>query len=972
MLLSVATVNAETVIRDVPSDLLGVNTAPWDGQISSAATLSLSEAAGLDAVRIGGGSTADTWHFNSTSNSQSIGQMADYVANLDATGIVTVDYGEGSPQEAVALWAYLDGSPTDNYNIGTGEYYNTSTKKWTTASWGTVGYWASLRAGTNVASNSLGANHAASFNIQYFEIGNEIYGSWEADEHGISSDTLPMPTGDTRKAHDPATIVSFSVQFQDEINAILADGSESGAQPISIGIDSQAVDSSFSNWIVGVLQQSVAQGLDLGYIADHYYAQSPGGESDSNLLGISNTTSGSSNPYDWTQRANDYDTLFHEYDPGQNIQLIADEVNSVSSNPGKQPTSIVNGLFIADSLGAVLDTTGTDSLGGYDGFWIWDLHNGSVNGNTSASLYGWREYGDYGIIGNGSGASLNELSPDYFAMQLASKIIQPGGVVVSAGEDNEANLDTYAVLESNGDLDLLIVNKTNPNSGTPPNNVPDPTLTEQFNISGFAASGQATVWQYGVTEDDAQANSPNGAASLTNFDTTLSINAGSFSYAVPDYSMMVIDLKPQAAGLTVTQAAAADPNPVTGASTALSARGSENGSGAGLTYTWAATGPASVSYTGSANGTNAAQNITAIFTQAGSYNFTVTIADSENQSVQSSVDVTVQQTPTGVMVSPSSVTVTGGSQQPFSASATDQFGNAISSPTFTWSITGTSDGNSIDSAGLATLGETPGTYTVTAQLGSASGMAQVTDVIAPTVTGFRINDGSNQRSMIDSLTLTFNEAVNLGGGAITLNLLSQTGGSPTPMSFTQSTSDGGATWVLTFTDPSYIGGSLPDGAYQLTVSASGVSGVQGGLNMASDQSYEFIRLYGDFNGDGAVNSADFGTFAAAFGHSVNSSNWYLDYDGNGVVNSEDFGAFAPNFGHSISIPSVVTPSETLLTATTMPPTPTPKSTFVAATPAAPLTISTTPVETSSPDSLLLDASTPSKKPGKKFSHRGHH
>jgi xyloglucan-specific exo-beta-1,4-glucanase len=245
----------------------------------------------------------------------------------------------------------------------------------------------------------------------------------------------------------------------------------------------------------------------------------------------------------------------------------------------------------------------------------------------------------------------------------------------------------------------------------------------------------------------------------------------------------------------------------------------------------------------------------------------------------------------------------------------------------------------------------------------------VSTAVAPTVSSFQINDGNAQRSMIDSLTLTFNEAVNLGDGAITLNLLSQNGGSPTPMSFSLNSSDGGTTWVLTFTDPSYIGGSLPDGAYQLTVSASGVSGVNGGLNMASDQSYEFIRLYGDFDGNGAVNSLDFGTFAAAFGHSTNSSDWYLDYDGNGVVNSVDFGSFASNFGHSISTPSVVTPSATLLTATTTPPTA--KATLVATAPSLISTTNTTPVETSSPDSLLLDT-TPSSKLKKKPHLSGRH
>ena len=103
-------------------------------------------------------------------------------------------------------------------------------------------------------------------------------------------------------------------------------------------------------------------------------------------------------------------------------------------------------------------------------------------------------------------------------------------------------------------------------------------------------------------------------------------------------------------GPSVSQAAAANPNPVTGTTTALSALGSENGSGSGLTYTWSATGPAAVGY--SANGTNAAQNSTATFIAAGSYSFTVTITDGNSMSVTSNVSVVVNQTLTSATSRP--------------------------------------------------------------------------------------------------------------------------------------------------------------------------------------------------------------------------------------------------------------------------------------------------------------------------------
>ena len=178
-----------------------------------------------------------------------------------------------------------------------------------------------------------------------------------------------MPAGATRKAHDSTTIISFAQQFQTEINAIMADGSESGATPISVGIDSQSVattgGNSFNDWIGGILTQSVGQGFTLGYIADHYYTSlGPGSENDASLLGVSNTATSntsSDNPYDWAERSSDYDTLIHNTEVAGgsagvqylgHVQLIADEVNSVSSKPGKESTSLVNGLFIADAIGS--------------------------------------------------------------------------------------------------------------------------------------------------------------------------------------------------------------------------------------------------------------------------------------------------------------------------------------------------------------------------------------------------------------------------------------------------------------------------------------------------------------------------------------------------------------------------------------------------------------------------------------------
>ena len=82
---------------------------------------------------------------------------------------------------------------------------------------------------------------------------------------------------------------------------------------------------------------------------------------------------------------------------------------------------------------------------------MWDLRNGWDTGdNNSSSLYGWREGGDYGLLGNGTNSPPSTGTyvpyPNYFAEQLASKIIKAGGKVVQ-DSSSDPNLSVYTVLE---------------------------------------------------------------------------------------------------------------------------------------------------------------------------------------------------------------------------------------------------------------------------------------------------------------------------------------------------------------------------------------------------------------------------------------------------------------------------------------------------------------------------------------------
>ncbi len=118
------------------------------------------------------------------------------------------------------------------------------------------------------------------------------------------------------------------------------------------------------------------------------------------------------------------------------------------------------------------------------------------------------------------------------------------------------------------------------------------------------------------------------------------------------------------------------------------------------------------------NDDNTAKNTTATCFQAGNYTFQVTITDMGGLATTSSVDVTVDQTLTSITVVPAGGLSADGTE-PFSATALDQFGNALASqPAFAWSLDG---GGAISNDGVFGPPSTDGSATVVATSGSVSG-----------------------------------------------------------------------------------------------------------------------------------------------------------------------------------------------------------------------------------------------------------
>ncbi|MBE2250149.1 MAG: PKD domain-containing protein [Myxococcus sp.] len=174
----------------------------------------------------------------------------------------------------------------------------------------------------------------------------------------------------------------------------------------------------------------------------------------------------------------------------------------------------------------------------------------------------------------------------------------------------------------------------------------------------------------------------------------------------------------------VTQAARATPSPVTGTTTALSVRATDDAGEPGLEYTWTATvAPGTVTF--SQNASNAAKDTTVTFTQAGDYEFLVSILDGAGNLVTSVVRVTVQATPTSIELQPAIVTVTTMGTQQFTAVVADQFADPIAmQPAVTWAVSG---GGAVNATGLFTAAATPGgPFALTASAGGVSANATIT------------------------------------------------------------------------------------------------------------------------------------------------------------------------------------------------------------------------------------------------------
>jgi hypothetical protein len=388
------TVDAGQAGQSVPSTAVGINTAVWDHDLLDKAVPPRLRQIRTSVIRYPGGSTSDQYHWQDNSITPGSGGAATVSDTFDHFMQRVV-----IPVHAQAMITVNYGSNAD----GTGGGDPNEAAAW-------VNY----------------ANNVKHYGIKYWEIGNEIYGNgyygahWETDLH---------------TDHSPTAYATNALQFIDAMKA--------KDRSIKVGL----VLTAPGNWPDGQGPQQWNQtvlsiaGKQADFAIVHWYPQNPGQESDSGLLNSPSTIPGmvARLKADIAQYA------------GHPMDIVVTETNSVSSNPGKQTTSSVNGLFlIEDYLGWLRE--------GVQNVDWWDLHDSAQKNNNSKKLAGKTRYGDYGVLSAGelTEPRVNTPLPAYIALALLARAVVPNSTFVSS-TSSAANVRVYALRQPQG-LRVVLVN----------------------------------------------------------------------------------------------------------------------------------------------------------------------------------------------------------------------------------------------------------------------------------------------------------------------------------------------------------------------------------------------------------------------------------------------------------------------------------------------------------------------------------
>ena len=525
-------VNASQAVRTVSGRIFAINQVGWDPNVNTPATKAVLNDIGSTCLRWPGGSLGDIYHWTNeawptgATSPQTGGSFSpDFIAlatNTHSQAFIIVNYGSSTPEEA----AY----GVRMFNI---------------------------------------TNHC---NFKYWEVGNEINGTWETDYN----------TNAPYQAHDPWTYAMRFTNYYAQMKAV--------DPTIKIGAVIEPTEDGYANytnhpvvnprtgvthygWTPVMLTYMRSNNCTPDFVVEHKYGPSVG-----DTLSLLWSSSWSADAANLRQMLNDY-----LGSAGTNMTLECTEAG-INAGSTIQNVSLPGGLFYADSVGQILQTEFNSRV------W-WDLRNGlGTVANPDPANYGWRTNANgtflddggivYGLGGVGSAY------PKYYCAKLIPHFATDGDTVVHATSDYPL-LATYAVMRTNGTLTLLVINKSSSSN-----------LTANFNLSGYVPYSNATIYSYGIPQDEAART---GVGSPDIAQTNFIGAAASFSATFAPFSATVMAMSPaNQPPVTPTSLVATASNAVVslswngsaGADSYLVKRSTTSGSG----YTNIATGVTATSY----------------------------------------------------------------------------------------------------------------------------------------------------------------------------------------------------------------------------------------------------------------------------------------------------------------------------------------------------------------------------------------
>ncbi len=456
------TLNASNIVRTADARWLSINVGCYDQDFTVAHTVPEAKAAGWAMFRYPGGSAADNFHWANFITSGQNNTFSNFCKVVTNLG-------------AQAMI-------TVNYGTGTPQE---------AAAW--VAY-------ANVT-NHLG--------IKYWEVGNEIY-AW------------PTETDSNIPGHDPYLYGSRAATYIQQMKAV--DPTIKVGVVVIPGLEMDpgtniphfatnlATGQAFTGWTPVVMSQLRQAGVTPDFAIYHNYPED-GSENDQTLLATAN----------WAADAAELRGDINDFlgPAGSNVVVLVTENNGDAADPGKQSVSLVNALYYADSLGQIMQTEINSRV------W-WQLHDGGqpyTDGDMNSGLYGWRQYGAFGVADYINGLQMTNRYPPFFAAELLARLVGSGDTVVSAQSDLPL-VTSYAAAHTNRNLSLMLINKS-----------PTNYYAANIILSNCVPGATATVYSYGIAQDNAAKAGNNNVCDITTNTCNVSAN---FKYPLAPYSINVL------------------------------------------------------------------------------------------------------------------------------------------------------------------------------------------------------------------------------------------------------------------------------------------------------------------------------------------------------------------------------------------------------------------------------------------------